>query len=175
MGAVKSITHSYTWNEYLFWYIERKDIKNIEWVLDNKPDIIDKPLTVNYKTTPLHRAAVNGSLEICQLLIEKYSATVDCLTENGETALMGAAKRDHIEIVRYLLTMGADPDKVSGCGLIPVDYAILSGFYEVALVIFERMKGKALKHPLDYEELGFQYNYRYVNYKVFVDNLLLKV
>lgn len=69
MGVVKSITHSYTWNEYLFWYIEQKNISKIEEVLQQKPDIIDAPLTANYKTTPLHRAAVNGNLEICQLLV----------------------------------------------------------------------------------------------------------
>lgn len=64
--------------------------------MDKKPDIVNSPLTVNYKTTPLHRAAVNGSLEICKLLIEKYEADVNHPTELGETALMGAAKRDHI-------------------------------------------------------------------------------
>jgi hypothetical protein len=64
---------------------------------------------------------------------------------------MGAAKRDHIELVRYLLSMGADPEKVSSCGLIAVEYSLLSGFYETSLVIFERMKKKELKHPLDYE------------------------
>ena len=108
MGVVKSITHSYSWNEYLYWYIERNDLPKIEWVLDNKPEIVDKPLTVNFKTTPLHRAAVNGSLPMCQLLIEKYKADPNGVTETGETPLMGAAKRDKIEVVRYLLRMGAD-------------------------------------------------------------------
>jgi hypothetical protein len=51
MGVVKSIAQSYSWNEYLYWYIERNDIPKIEWVLDNKPDIVDKPLTANYRTT----------------------------------------------------------------------------------------------------------------------------
>jgi ankyrin repeat protein len=94
-GIYKSIAYSYSWNEYLFWYIEQKNIEKIEWVLENKPDIIDQPLTANYKTTPLHRAAVNGSMEVCQLLVEKYKADVNVMTENGENALMGAAKRDH--------------------------------------------------------------------------------
>lgn len=55
---------------------------------------------------------------------------------------MGAAKRDHTQIVRYLLTMGADTSKVSACGLLAIEYAILNGFYETALVIYERMKEK---------------------------------
>lgn len=49
---------------------------------------------------------------------------------------MGAAKRDQIELVRYLLTMGADSDLVSGNGFRAIDYAILAGFYEVALLLF---------------------------------------
>lgn len=70
------------------------------------------------------------------MLVEKYKADVNVLTENVESALMGAAKRDHVEVVRYLLTMGADTTQVSGVGLLPVEYAILGGFYETALTIY---------------------------------------
>jgi hypothetical protein len=62
MGAVKSITHSYAANEYLFWHIERKDLPKIKQLLDKSPELVNQSLTVNYKTTPLHRAATNGSL-----------------------------------------------------------------------------------------------------------------
>ena len=58
---------------------------------------------------------------------------------------MGAAKRDHLAVVRYLLTMNANTDFVSGCELKAVDYAILAGFYEVALPIYEHMKHRELK------------------------------
>ena len=36
------------------------------------------------------------------------------------------------------------------------------------------MKNKQLKNPLDYEEIGKQFLYRYVNYGIFVENLLLQ-
>lgn len=49
---------------------------------------------------------------------------------------MGAAKRDKIEIVRYLLTMGANTEVLNSNGLLAVEFAILGGFYETALVIF---------------------------------------
>jgi hypothetical protein len=49
---------------------------------------------------------------------------------------MGAAKRDKIQIVRYLLTMGANTDLLSSNGMIAVEFAILAGFYETALMIF---------------------------------------
>lgn len=50
-----------------------------------------------------------------------------------------------IEVVKYLLKSKADPEIVSGCGLKAVEYAILQGFYEVALLIYESMKEKDLK------------------------------
>lgn len=77
MGAVKSITHSYTSNEYLFWYIEKNDTNKIEQLLNDKPHIINENLSVNYKTTPLHRAASNNQIELVKLFIEKYNADIN--------------------------------------------------------------------------------------------------
>jgi hypothetical protein len=68
-GVVKSIARSYSWNEYLFWHIERRELGKVEELLSKKPEIVDQPLTASYKTTPLHRAAVNGSTDICKLLV----------------------------------------------------------------------------------------------------------
>ena len=53
-------------------------------------------------------------------------------------------------MVRYLLSRDADVDIVSGSGLLAVEYAILNGFYETALVLYEKMKNKDLKNALDY-------------------------
>lgn len=83
MGAIKSITHSYTSNEYLFWYIEREEVDKMEQLLTQKPELVNQSLSVTFKTTPLHRAAVNGNLEIVSLLLEKYAADVDLQTSAG--------------------------------------------------------------------------------------------
>ena len=88
---------------------------------------------------------------------------------------MGAAKRDHLAVVRYLLTMNANTDFVSGCELKAVDYAILAGFYEVALPIYEHMKDRELKETHAYQQMGKQFHYRYVNYEVFTANLVNRV
>jgi ankyrin repeat protein len=169
MGALKSITHSYSYGEYLLWYIERNDLPNIEKVFEKRPDLINSnSFTANFKTTPLHRAAVNGNLELAKLLVEKYHAEVDARTTNGETPLIGAVKKGKFEIVRYLLAVNASADEVSGSGLKPVDYAILHGFYDIALALYEHMQENGLKDKLDYEMLGTQYNYRYVNYAIFL-------
>lgn len=135
MGIVKSITHSYTYNEYLYWYIERNDVPHIEEILQKKPAIINERLTVSYVTTPLHRAAVNGNLKLVQMFIEKYSAAVDLPTDSGETALIGAVKRNHVQVVEYLIKAKANTNFVSKCGLSVSDYAILAGLYPIALLL----------------------------------------
>jgi ankyrin repeat protein len=64
--------------------------------LEKRPDLIDQSLTINFKTTPLHRAAVNGNLKLAELFLDKYNATIDFKTSNGETALIGAIKKNKI-------------------------------------------------------------------------------
>lgn len=83
MGAVKSLTHTYTSNEYLLWYIEKNDISKIEELLTSKPHLVNENLSVNYKTTPLHRAAVNNNMEVVKLLLEKFAANIDLQTTAG--------------------------------------------------------------------------------------------
>lgn len=51
---------------------------------------------MNFKTTPLHRAAVNGNLKLAELFLDKYNASIDFKTSNGETALIGAIKKNKI-------------------------------------------------------------------------------
>jgi ankyrin repeat protein len=47
-------------------------VPKIEELLAKKPSLVNENLSVNYKTTPLHRAASNGNLALVQLLVEKY-------------------------------------------------------------------------------------------------------
>lgn len=136
MGAVKSLTHTYTSNEYLLWYIEKNDLPKIEELLTSKPQLVNENLSVNYKTTPLHRAAVNNNIEVVRLLLEKFAANIDLQTTAGETALMGAVKRYRTEIVEYLLSKGANAEIVSNSGLHVLDYAILQGLYDISLIIY---------------------------------------
>jgi hypothetical protein len=70
MGALKSVTHSYSSGEYLYWHIERNDLPNVEKVLEKRPDLLNcNHFTANAKSTPLHRAAVNGNLQLARLLV----------------------------------------------------------------------------------------------------------
>lgn len=82
-------------------------------------------------------------------------------------------KRNHLHIVRYLLEKGANPEYRTNLDLLVIDYAILQGLYEVAIMLYEKMKDRqAIKNHEEYREIAQKYKYRYVNYKVFIENMV---
>ena len=58
---------------------------------------------------------------------------------------MAAAKRDQIPAIKYLLERGADANLVSKNNLKAIQYAILPGFYEAGLLLWEKTDDKELK------------------------------
>ena len=133
MGAIKS---SYAASEYMLYYIEREEYANIKKLLDKYPDILEKSITKKSKMTPLYRASFNGNIKMVQFFVEDCGAQVNTVNDHGESALMVACKRNHKEIVRYLLERGADVNLTSSIDFSTIDYAILPGYYEVALMIY---------------------------------------
>ena len=89
-----------------------------------------------------------------KFLIEDCGAKVNTLSGQGESPLMVTCKRNHKEIVRYLLGRGADVNMSGPNQLTTIDYAILPGFYEVALMLYERVKDKELRTVPEYEDLA---------------------
>jgi ankyrin repeat protein len=72
--------------------------------------------------TALHYAATSGSLEVVQLLLERY-AYIDAESPNGSTPLMMAALYGTSETVKLLLEAGADPTIRNALGLSALDFA----------------------------------------------------
>ena len=62
----------------------------------------------NPYNTPLMIAAWQGSLELVQLLVENGACINQQDRGNGFTALIKAAFKNHADVVRYLLEVGAD-------------------------------------------------------------------
>jgi hypothetical protein len=56
----------------------------------------------------IHDAARKGDLGRVQRLLDKDPAAVHAQTGYGGTALIDAAARGHVEVVRYMLLKGAD-------------------------------------------------------------------
>lgn len=81
--------------------------------------------------TPLHMAVGNGHLATTTLLVQHLTSPPHPLKINflnaqnsfGNTPLHWAAERGHIDIVKYLVSSGADPTISNTKGDIPLDSA----------------------------------------------------
>lgn len=145
------MAHMLTYNEYLYYYINKGDLKNIEDILKLRPNLISDPITPHTKTTALNRACYNGKPDVIKLLVEKYEADINLPSQKGETPLISAVKRKHLDVVKYLLNKGANPDYVDKAGFKAIDYAILPGYYEIAQIIYCESKDKEIKSGQEYE------------------------
>jgi len=90
--------------------------------------------------TPLHSAALYGSPEVVQKLIE-YDADIDAKDETGWTPLFWASKgrhsQDHIPVIRLLLEHGADVNARAMDGSTPLHNASYLGESEVVCLLLE--------------------------------------
>ncbi|KAK2722691.1 hypothetical protein QYM36_003020 [Artemia franciscana] len=62
-----------------------------------------------YIKETLHDAAKNGNLDICQQLVSR-GVTIDDLDSGGGTPLYYAAESNQLDVTRYLLEKGANPN-----------------------------------------------------------------
>jgi len=79
-------------------------------------------------------AAYTGYLSVVRLLVERC-ANVHATNPQCGTALRSAADAGHIEIVRYLLGLGARSDIRDKFGLLPIDYARRNGHAEIVKLL----------------------------------------
>ena len=82
-STLKSIAHLNSYNEYLYYYIDRNEVSKIEELLSKKPELLKADLTRNSKTTALNRVCYNGNLDLVKLFVEKYSADVNHAAGNS--------------------------------------------------------------------------------------------
>ncbi len=82
-----------------------KDRKLVELLLNYGANVNEK--TGTFKSSPLHRASILGSLDICQLLVT-HDADVNAEDVDGNTPLHRAALHGHQDIVEFLLDCSAN-------------------------------------------------------------------
>ncbi|KAN0138107.1 Ankyrin repeat-containing domain protein [Lactarius tabidus] len=80
--------------------------------------------------TPLHLAAAEGHLDMCQVLLER-NADVRVHDNSGDTPLHLAASSHHLEIARILLKYNADVNSQNEDGSTPLDIASSRGNLDV--------------------------------------------
>lgn len=74
--------------------------------------------------TPLHMAAEGGDLDLIDMLIQQYGASIAAETHDRNTALHLAAMKGQTDSIEALLKRGADVTAENGEGLNPLDVAL---------------------------------------------------
>jgi uncharacterized protein len=85
--------------------------------------LIEKGAQVNRPGwAPLHYAATGGSVPMVELLLERY-AFIDAESPSRTTPLMLAVRQKHAALARRLISEGADPSIRNDAGFTAADYA----------------------------------------------------
>jgi hypothetical protein len=102
---------------------------------DGAAYIMEKGMNPNtmswHHVTILHDMAQKGNLYKAELLI-KYGADINPIDEEYQSTPLGMAARwGHLEMVKYLLQQGADPNKAGASWASPVSWARKKGFADI--------------------------------------------
>nr|CAH7726410.1 unnamed protein product [Callosobruchus chinensis] len=92
----------------------------------------------NDSSSPLHRAAENGKLEIVRYIIDKKLYNIDTVNNDKRTPLLLAAQNGHLEIVKFLVDKGADFFLRDKFGFTPLERAIDRGHEKVKEYLEEK-------------------------------------
>ena len=78
-----------------------------------------------------------GSLEKLKKCFEKNKCKINETDENGMTLLMWACDRGHLDIVKYILGLGADVNKRDSEGQTCLHYAVSCDYLEIIKILLE--------------------------------------
>lgn len=90
-----------------------------------------------HKITPLMKASWDGQKEIVEILLAAGARVNATASDDRGTALMSAVTRAHVDIIRTLLTAGADVSPKNTYGFNAFTSAVAAGNEEVAGMLLE--------------------------------------
>ena len=118
-----------------FYYFERYD--SAVYLMEHGMN----PNTMSWHhVTILHDMAVKGFIDKAELLI-KHGAVIDPVDEEYQSTPLGMAARwGHVEMVEYLLSKGADPNKSGAQWSTPLAWARKKGHKEIENILLKHIK-----------------------------------
>lgn len=116
-----------------FYYFERYDSASFMMQKGMNPN------TMSWQhVTILHDMAQKGFIDKAELLIS-HGADLDALDEEYQSTPLGLASRwGHTEMVKFLLSKGADPGKAGARWATPVTWAKAKGHTEIETILRNR-------------------------------------
>jgi len=96
-------------------------------------------LNQKHGNTPLHYAAQSGSVQCILQLIATGRVQVDDMASKGDTPLMRAVPRGHVDAARALLAAGADVNKITINGWTALGLAVSTGNADHALALADML------------------------------------
>ena len=98
----------------------------------------------------MYNAAEEGDLERVTLLVEQGAEKDKTFGNANQTALIGAARNCHLNVVRYFVEQGADMERACSVGCTPLIYASSRGHFELARYLLEQgaNRDKATVHGM---------------------------
>lgn len=123
------------------------DLKEVERILKNDDQIININVHNNEhdQQTALHLACENDHLDVVKCLIEKGNADVNALGLGGCTPLYTAVVFGYIEVIKYLLQKGADPDLENEIGETPRECAAKEWDIDIAEFVPDVSNGPSVR------------------------------
>ncbi|KAK7397317.1 hypothetical protein VNO78_18485 [Psophocarpus tetragonolobus] len=90
------------------------------------------------KRGALHFAAREGQTAVCEYLLTDLNLPVDSQDDDGETALIHAARQGHTDTAKYIIDHGADPTVSSNLGATPLHHSAGIGDTELLKYLLSR-------------------------------------
>lgn len=110
---------------------EADEIKRIQAIIRDSPDLVNAHNATGYGGTPLHAAAEKGYVSVTEYLLANH-ADVNAKDNPGRTPLHLAARNGHKRLCEILLAAGANVNAADNDGYTPLHLAASKGYLSVA-------------------------------------------
>ncbi|HSA56705.1 MAG TPA: ankyrin repeat domain-containing protein [Gemmatimonadaceae bacterium] len=139
---------SYPFQEALLTFAEDRGHAEVAELLRGR---LSRRFALGPGTQAIIAAAARGDLTAVEAELARHPGLARVGDETGDTALHHAAKHGHLNVVRALLSAGADADAVRGDGYRPVHCALMpSWFFQVRLGAREKIADLLLQQGARY-------------------------